>query len=514
MKLSLLTIVCAFTLSSYSQAPTIQWQKAFGGSNHEYSKKIEQTNDGGLIIAGTSESNDYNVVFNHGGKDYWVVKTNANGSYNWMKTYGGSGDDDLTSISKTHDGGYILCGTSNSNDGNKSVSYGNTDMWIVKINSLGNIQWEKSYGGSLGDGANSIEQTADHGYIIAGITSSNDGQITNNHGVADYWVIKTDSTGNIAWQKTYGGNSYDRALSVKQTIDGGYIIAGNSASSNGDITFNHGSGDYWVLKINSTGNIIWQKSFGGSLAEIPKTISQTSDHGYIIGGVSKSTDGDLSYNYGDYDYYIVKLDSNSNVEWQKTYGGTNWDTFYDIKQTSDNGYIMVGSTSSNDGDLPTTHTSSDIWVVKLDAVGTINWQKSITGNVYTPIGSIIPTNDGGYAICGNTASYSDDVISINGSADYWIIKLAPLSATSVQENQLNNKTFSSYPNPANDILHINTSTSIVNESYAIINTLGQTVLNGKLENERSTIDVQTLQAGIYFLQIGSKQTQSYKIIKN
>ncbi|MBK8368583.1 MAG: hypothetical protein IPL10_14555 [Bacteroidetes bacterium] len=123
-----------------------------------------------MIIAGTSESNDYNVVFNHGGKDYWVVKTNANGSYNWMKTYGGSGDDDLTSISKTHDGGYILCGTSNSNDGNKSVSYGNTDMWIVKINSLGNIQWEKSYGGSLGDGANSIEQTADHGYIIAGIT--------------------------------------------------------------------------------------------------------------------------------------------------------------------------------------------------------------------------------------------------------------------------------------------------------------------------------------------------------
>jgi hypothetical protein len=514
MKLSLLTIVSAIALSSYAQVPSIQWQKAFGGSNHEYSKQIEQTNDGGLIIAGTSESNDYNVVFNHGGKDYWVVKTNANGSYNWMKTYGGSGDDDLTSISKTADGGYILCGTSNSNDGNKSVSYGNTDMWIVKINSLGNIQWEKSYGGSLGDGANSIEQTADHGYIIAGISNSNDGQITNNHGVADYWVIKTDSTGNIAWQKTYGGTGTDRANSIKQTADGGYIIGGYSLSSNGDVALNHGIFDYWVIKTNSLGNITWQKTFGGSALDFCKTVSQTSDHGYVIAGQTNSTDGDIIFNNGNSDLYIIKLDSNSNVEWQKTFGGTNSETLYEIKQTSDNGYIMVGSTSSNDGDLPTTHTYNDIWVVKLGISGSIDWQKSIAGNVYSPSGSIIPTNDGGYAICGNTASYDDDVISINGSADYWIIKLAPLSATSVQENQLTNIVLSIYPNPTNDFIHINASTSITNESYSIINTLGQTVLNGKVENDNTTINVQTLQAGVYFLQIGSKQTQSYKIIKN
>ncbi len=514
MKLSLLTILSAFALSSYAQVPSIQWQKAFGGSNHEYSKQIEQTNDGGLIIAGTSESNDYNVVFNHGSKDYWVVKTNANGSYNWMKTYGGSGDDDLTSMSKTHDGGYILCGTSDSNDGNKSVSFGNKDIWIVKINSLGNIQWQKSFGGSLNDFGYSIQQTSDHGYIIGGVSTSTNGQVTNNHGGMDSWLVKTDSIGNIAWQKTYGGSVIDITNSVKQTADGGYIIGGYTGSSNGDVTFNHGTLDYWVLKTNSTGNIIWQKSFGGSVSDMLKTVSQTSDHGYIIGGVSKSTDGDLSFNYGDYDYYIVKLDSNSNIEWQRSYGGTNWDTFYEIKQTSDNGYIMVGSTSSNDGNLPTTHTYNDLWVVKLDIAGIIDWQKSIAGNVYAPSGSIIPTNDGGYAICGNTASYDDTVVSINGSADYWIIKLAPLSATSVQENQLTNIVLSIYPNPTNDIIHINTSTSLTNESYSIVNTLGQTILNGKIENESSTIDVQTLQAGIYFLQLGNKQTQSYKIIKN
>ncbi|HVX28799.1 MAG TPA: hypothetical protein VHB70_20795, partial [Parafilimonas sp.] len=200
----------------------------------------------------------------------------------WQKTYGGNQQEYANSIEQTKDGGYIIAGnTYSKNNGDVTNNHGNSDYWIVKTDAFGNIQWQKSYGGSLNDVANSIQQTTDGGYIVAGYAASNNGDVIGNHGSADYWVLKLDASGNIQWQKSLGGSDFERANIIQQTVDGGYIVAGFSYSNNGDVTGNHGSADYWIVKLDSTGNIEWQKSLGGSAYEEPylHSIQQTTDGG-------------------------------------------------------------------------------------------------------------------------------------------------------------------------------------------------------------------------------------------
>lgn len=179
---------------------------------------------------------------------------------------------------------------------------------MVKLNATGNVEWQKTLGGSdYFDLAHSIQQTSDGGYIVAGESSSNDGDVTGNHGLRDFWIIKLNTTGDIEWQKCFGGSNDDEARSIQQTTDGGYIVAGNSLSDDGDVTENHGGRDFWVVKLDSTGNIEWQKSYGGSNDDGAHFIRQTEDGGYIIAGNSESNDGDVTGNHGEGDFWIVKL---------------------------------------------------------------------------------------------------------------------------------------------------------------------------------------------------------------
>jgi len=194
---------------------------------------------------------------------------------------------------------------------------------------------------------------------------STDGDVNGNHGDADYWIVKLNSTGNIMWQKSYGGSSADYAESIKQTTDGGYIIAGFSESTDGDVTENYGYADYWIVKLNSTGNIMWQKSYGGSSRDEAFSIQQTSDGGYIVAGYSESTDGDVTGNYSEYDYWVVKLNSTGNIMWQKCLGGSGTDWAFSIQKTADSGYIVAGRSHSTDGDVTGHHGDADFWVVKL-----------------------------------------------------------------------------------------------------------------------------------------------------
>ncbi len=217
----------------------------------------------------------------------------------WEKTYGGSGDDILLDITQDSNDGFITCGISDSKDGDVTGTHDNGDAWIAKITANGKLQWQKSYGGSIYDGGTSVQKTVDRGYIIAGYTFSNDGDILFNHGNSDFWIIKVDSDGKMEWNKTLGGSGYEDAFSIQQTNDGGYITTGYSNSVDGDVTGNHGDYDYWVVKLNSFGNIQWQKSFGGSGFDFPNSIKQTTDGGYIIAGLSSSTDGDISDHHDD-----------------------------------------------------------------------------------------------------------------------------------------------------------------------------------------------------------------------
>ncbi|MDR0664008.1 MAG: hypothetical protein LBF86_00580 [Helicobacteraceae bacterium] len=413
--------------------PTIEWQISLGGSADDKARSIQQTKDGGYIIAGYSRSTDGNVTQNQDSADYWIVKLNANGAIEWQKSLGGSSYDEARSIQQTKDGGYIITGESWSIDGDVTGRHGAAGKayyWIVKLNANGAIEWDKTLGGSGNDYANSVQQTKDGGYIVAGSSRSTDGDVTKRYKKADYWIVKLDANGAIEWDKTLGGSDDDEARSIQQTNDGGYIVAGYSRSTDGDVTENKSWSDYWIVKLNANGAIEWQKSLGGSAGNYANSIQQTNDGGYIVAGYSRSTDGNVTGRHDaasdNLDYWIVKLDANGAIEWDKTLGGSADDCATSIKQTNDGGYIIAGSSESNDGDVTENKGWSDYWIVKLDANGAIEWDKTLGGSDIDWIYSIQQTRDGGYIIAGYSHSIDGDVIGHHGStknSDYWIIKL-------------------------------------------------------------------------------------------
>jgi hypothetical protein len=408
---------------NFTTLSIISWDKVLGGSDDENAHYVEQTNDGGYIVAGYSESDDGDVTGNHGGMDFWIVKLSSTGDTEWQKALGGSEDEQGWSIQQTTDGGYITTGYSHSNDGDVSGNHGSSDYWIVKITSIGNIEWQKSFGGSDIESATSIQQTTDEGYVIAGYAHSEDGDVSENKGLADYWVVKLDSAGNLEWEKSFGGSGEDQAWFVQQTMDKGYIITGHSNSSDGDVTVNLGSDDYWIVKIDSIGNIDWQKSFGGQYKNRARSVRQTDDGGYIIAGESFSyVDDPPGYN-GFIDYLIVKLNSSGDIEWQKVYGGSNDDLAKSIQKTSDDGYVIAGWSKSNDRDVFGNHGGMDYWIVKITSTGGIVWQKSLGGSLDDKPLYIKQANDGGYIIAGWSESNDKDVSGNHGGSDYWIVKI-------------------------------------------------------------------------------------------
>jgi gliding motility-associated-like protein len=403
--------------------PTIQWQKSLGGSDNDYGGPVQQTNDGGFIVTGRSFSNDGDVSGNHGEADLWVVKLNNTGTIEWQKSLGGTDREIAYSIQQTVDGGYIVAGFSRSNDGDVSGNHGNADFWVVKLSSVGTIEWQKSLGGSLDDYAYSILQTNDGGYIVAGFSNSNDGDVSGNHGGNDFWVVKLNDTGTIEWQKSLGGSTEDIGAFMQQTSDGGYILSGTSLSNDGDVSGNHNAQDCWVVKLTSLGTIEWQKSLGGSLADSGGPIQQTNDGGYILSGFSSSNDGDVSGNHGDIDYWIVKLTNMGTIEWQKSLGGAGYDHLISMQETIGGGYILAGYSNSNDGDVSGNHGLTDYWLVKLNNIGTIEWQKSLGGSGVEYAASVLFTDDDGYILTGPTSSNDFDVSDNNGISDYWVVKL-------------------------------------------------------------------------------------------
>lgn len=345
----------------------IQWAQYFlnsiKNSTRTYARSIQQTADKGYIIGGQALILRKGFSFSDD-DDYWVVKLDSLGNKQWEHTYGDSAYDDVTqSIIQTKDEGYILTGSTY----NFSSPPG-MDVTVVKLDSDGNLQWRKKYGGSASEEANSIIQTTDGGYILAGYTESNDGDVSGNHSVftEDYWIVKLDDTGNIQWQKCFGGTNNDMAKSIVQTAAGDYVIAGTSWSNDGDVTGSNGApGDYWIIKISGTGNLIWQKAYGGSKGDVANSLQQTADGGYVVAGYTFSKDDDISFAHRHYDEWIVKLNSGGALEWQRTLGGRFDDQANAIDVTKDGGFMVAGYTASNGGDVTNNYGGDDYWVVKL-----------------------------------------------------------------------------------------------------------------------------------------------------
>lgn len=516
-KIITLLVGIIFSVNAYSQGPAIQWQNTIGGIESDALKSIQQTSDGGYILGGGSNSNisgdkTENCI---GLIDYWIVKTNASGNIQWQNTIGGSNDDYFSSVQQTADGGYILGGYSKSNiSGDKMENciggIGWWDYWIVKTDSMGNIQWQNTIGGSFEDQLLSIEQTTDGGYILGGWSWSDiSGDKTENTiGLEDYWIVKIDASGIIQWQNTIGGNDAEYLTVIHQTVDGGYILGGHSMSNiSADKTENCiGYFDYWIVKTDASGNILWQNTIGGTDDDFLLSIQQTAEGGYILGGFSLSNiSGDKTENcYGGFgDYWLVKTDALGNIEWQNTIGGTGSDNLYSMQQTVDGGYILGGYSLSNISGDKTENSNGveDYWIVKTDASGNVQWQNTIGGSSNDNLYSIQQTADGGYILGGYSSSgiSGDKTETSVGQSDYWIVKLAP--DVSIEENIVVN-TLSLSPNPATNDIRIESKTKI--ERIEIYDVLGQ-LQTSNFKPQTLSIDVSSLASGIYFVKVKTEK---------
>ena len=359
-----------YSLKAPQEPPATQWIKTYGGSGEDQAYSVQQTNDGGYIIAGFTSS------FGTGGFDFWVVKTDAVGNMEWNRTYGmfTGTEDRAYSVVQTSDGGYAVAGSTQLRWDRPD------DVLLVKIDAFGNQQWTKTYGGASYDGAYSVIQTSDEGYMLAGYTAS------FGAGLNDAWLIKTDAFGNMQWNKTYGVSGYDEARCVVQTSDGGYIMAGSLDY------------EFWLTKMDSDGEKQWNRTYGRTYGGGAYSVQQTSDGAYIAAG-SWLPPGAQS------DFRLLKIYENGTIQWDKTFGGGNQDWAYSVAQTHDEGYIVAGFADSFDQQL---------WLIRTDENGDMRWNKTYEGEGW----SIMQTTDRGYVVAGF-------VYVSWGNTDFRLIKLAP-----------------------------------------------------------------------------------------
>ncbi|WP_430410582.1 hypothetical protein [Kordia sp.] len=418
----------------------IEWLKTIGGTEEDTAQDIAMTTDGGYAVVGFTKSINGDITDHTSEQnDYWVTRLDTDGNILWSKTYGGSADDRGEAIKATSDGGFIITGYSRSSDEDVSINNGFYDQWIVKLDASGSIQWEQTFGFSGSDQAFDIIQTNDGGYFTTGfldITASSGqgnigkpnthaGSILNaEHGVGEFWCHKLDATGTIVWSRYFGGTNNDRSYSALETNDNNFIIAGSSESDDFDITNSQGSYDFWVVKLNNTGDLIWQQSYGGSGIEIGYDIAKTTDGNYIVAGDTRSSDGNIANLKGSSDFWVIKIsDTDGSLLWERTYGGTDFESARAITAIQNGGFAIVGSSKSNDTDVSTNHGQNDFWVIKISDNGNLTWEKNFGGSQLDFAHGIIETTDKKLVVVGNTQSNDIDISTNKGIKDALIIKI-------------------------------------------------------------------------------------------
>lgn len=410
----------------------IEWQKTFGGANDDIARAIIETSDKGYAIIGYTNSIDGDITDKTVAEnDFWVLKLDPNGNIEWQKTYGGSGDDQGRAIIQTSDGGYAITGPSKSADGDGSNNEGQHDHWIVKLDAQGNIQWEKSHGFSGHDHSRSILQTNDGGYFIGGyldVTASGglgNETVTTKHGVGEFWAQKLDATGNLEWRRYFGGTNNDRIFKVLQAHDGNFLLIGSSESDDFDVNNGNGSYDVWVIKIDTKGSMLWEKSFGGSGIDNGHAAVKTNDGNYLIAGTAISTDGDISNSKGNSDAWIIKINDSGKLLWEKSFGGSNFDAAWAIDSGKGifSSYIIAGNSKSSDGDITSNNGENDFWVLKIDTTGKLLFEKSLGGSGLDFAYGVIETFDQKIVVVGETESTDKDITSNKGGKDIWIAKI-------------------------------------------------------------------------------------------
>jgi hypothetical protein len=462
-----------FSLSIIQAQIGTLWKKTYGGIYYDNSYSVQQTMDEGYIMTGTRYS------FGSSSNDVWLIKTNADGDTLWTKTFGESGSDYGYSVQQTEDEGYIVTGFKDAFDGNGSV------VWLIKTNRDGDTLWTKTFWGYyVINYGQSVQQTEDEGYIIVGYTESWD------YSNSDILLIKTNTSGDTLWTKTFGGSEKEYGCSIRQTLDEGYIITGSTSS------FGAGGSDVWLIKTNVSGDTLWTKTFGGSKNEFGNSIQQTKDEGYIITGSTSS------FGAGGSDVWLIKTNVSGDTLWTKTFGGSKGDDEGNsVQQTLDGGYIITGSTSSFDVGR---YYYSDVWLIKTNGSGDTLWTKTFGGSNNECGNSIQQTKDEGYIITGYTSSFGA------GGGDVWLIKTTPY-VDLVKKDNINilfdYNLSQNYPNPfnPNTTIEFDIPTSGF-VSLKVFNVTGQevgTLISNKLNQGSHTykFDGSGLACGIYYYQL-------------
>lgn len=365
-----------------SEAPTVEWSRMYGEKLYDEAFSVVRTADAGYAIVGVKTS------FGAGYGDFWLVKTDANGMIQWNGTYGGANDEEASCIIQTDDEGYAIVGSTN------SFGAGDWDVWLVKTYANGTVQWKMTYGGSSPDFGECIIQTADGGYaIVAGTWSFSLG---NN----DAWLLKTDEKGSLQWNRTYGGKFYDGVNSLIQTSDGGYTLAGSTATS-----FASAGKDFWLIKTYANGTMQWNKTYGGAFWDRAWCLVQAVDGGYAMAGVTESFGADDT----DANAWLVKTYASGTMHWNRVFGGAGWDEVFSIIKTADGGYAIAGRTDS-------FGSSRDFWLVKTDTDGYMAWNITCGGTGDDEARSVVQSVDGGYVMVGSVNSFGASF------CDFWIVK--------------------------------------------------------------------------------------------
>jgi len=340
-----------------------RWTRTYGGPSNDYGSSVQQTQDGGYIVAGTYDIYGANP-------QVYLVKTNASGDTLWTRNYGGASNEEGWSVRQTSDGGYVVAGYTG--------SFGNGwQVYLIKTNASGDTLWTRIYGGAASEECYSVQQTQDSGYVIAGNTASFGNQ-------SQVYLIKTNSSGDTLWTRTYGGTNNDMGYSVQQTSDAGYIVAGEASS------FGNGRQVY-LVKTNATGDTLWTRTYGGASTDFGYSVQQTQDSGYVIAGSTTS--------FGNgYQVYLVKTNATGDTLWTKTYGGMSDDPGKSVQQTTDGGYIIAGYTNS-------FGNGEQVYLIKTNVSGDTLWTKTYGGPSNDYGSSVQQTQDGGYIVAGTYDIY-------------------------------------------------------------------------------------------------------------
>lgn len=351
---------------------------------------------------------------------------------NFTKTFGGSLNESGESIIKTNDGGYAILGYTQSKDGDVTNKIDESfDYWLLKFDQNQTLQWQKTYGGTDNDRGSHIIQTTDNGYAILGYSASNNGDVTTNNGANDFWMCKLNGNGTILWEKSFGFLGADNGNAIIQTQDNGFLILGviDISASNGQGnskitgTKRHAGGDYWAIKLNSDGEKEWSRYYGGTFTDTPYDVIQTNDNGYLLVGSSDSKDVDIKNSKGSYDFWIVKISESGTLLWEKSFGGSQIDEAYAICDSGDGNYLIIGDTRSNDGDISTNNGAADLWLIKISPEGDLIWEQNYGGTSFDVGRSISKTQDGSFMILGSSRSSDGDLTKNNGQNDAWLLKI-------------------------------------------------------------------------------------------